>query len=129
DILQAGAAKARRLAAPLIAELREAVGLRNRPAGGAGPGAGRKDKKQARARFVSFRDDDGRFRFRLLSAEGGELLVSGAHDDPKQAGMLMRRLQEQPDGVDTGLADGYCAVMLDGRAVALGPAAADDAAR
>jgi len=128
DILQAGAAKARKLASPLMAELRAAVGLRNRPAAAAGGGAG-KGRKQARARFVSFRDEDGRFRFRLLAAEGDELLVSVPYADPKEVGAMTRRLQSGPAAGLAGQDDGRCAVLLDGRAVAHGPAAAGEAAQ
>ncbi|WP_201525051.1 tryptophan--tRNA ligase [Bordetella pseudohinzii] len=122
DILQAGASKARKLASPLMARLRDAVGLRTLSAGpAAGKGAGKKAAKDAR--FVSFRDIDGSFRFRLLAADGEELLLSDSHADPKAAGALMRRLQqadvqlrEQADGVE---------ILLEGAVVARGPGQAD----
>src|SRR5690606_30350312 len=65
DILLAGAAKARKIATPFLGELREAVGLRSfreqvRVAGTA------KKKAAKTARFVSFREPDGGFRFRFL---------------------------------------------------------------
>jgi len=130
EILQAGAAKARRLAAPFIARLREAVGLRNGAPVAAGADQPRKARKDARARFVSFRDDDGRFRFRLLAAEGDELLVSQPYEDPKQAGAVMRRLQDLVrDGAVDGLDPARGAIVMDGQVVAQGPQAADEAAR
>ncbi|KAG1245698.1 hypothetical protein G6F65_021090 [Rhizopus arrhizus] len=64
DILQAGAARARKLAVPMMQELREAVGLRNLNAGAAAGKAQGKKEKGKGARFVSFRDEDGGFRFR-----------------------------------------------------------------
>ncbi len=96
DILQAGASKARSLAQPFMARLREAVGLRSAPTPRAALSAG--DKKQAvkKARFVSFRDEDGKFRFRLLGADGQELLLSEPFDNPKATGVLTRALQEAP---------------------------------
>ncbi|OZI79578.1 MULTISPECIES: tryptophan--tRNA ligase [Bordetella] len=126
EILQAGAQKARKLATPFIAELREAVGLRTLGAAQATGKAARKSGKSAR--FVSFRDDDGRFRFRLLAADGQELLRSAGFDNPKEAGALMQRLQA--GAADSLRADGLAyAAVLDGEPVAHGPAAADAAQR
>ena len=126
EILQAGAQKARKLAQPAIEALREAVGLRNLTSGPVQAAAGAK-KAAKGARFVSFRDDDGSFRFRLLGADGNELLVSGSHADPKAAGALTKRLQ-QP-GVAVVTLDGLAVVAsLDGAEVARGAPAADAAA-
>lgn len=122
DILQAGAAKARKLAVPFMQELREAVGLRNLgAAASSGKGAQGKKEKAKGARFVSFRDEDGGFRFRLLAADGEELLLSQRFADPKEAGALMRRLQSEPaDGILQPHAQGYAAV-IDGVTVATAP--------
>lgn len=91
DALQAGAEKARRLSVPTMERLREAVGLVR---GGAATVTGRVAKSAARhARFVSFRDEAGGFRFRLIAADGAQLMLSRAFDDPKEAGGVMRRLQ------------------------------------
>ena len=117
DILQAGAAKARKLATPLMRELREAVGLRNISAApAAAPRAGKKEKAKG-ARFVSFRETDGSFRFRLLAADGEELLLSGRHADPKAAGAALRRLQTEAADLRAG-EDGTVAAYLDGSAAA-----------
>ena len=122
DILQAGAARARKLAVPMMQELREAVGLRNLNAGAAAGKAQGKKEKGKGARFVSFRDEDGGFRFRLLGADGEELLLSQRFADPKEAGALMRRLQSEPsDSVLQASAEGYAAIV-DGVAVATAPA-------
>ena len=125
DILLAGAAKARRIATPFLNELREAVGLRSfrnevQVAGGA------KKKAAKSARFVSFRDDDGSFRFRLLDADGSQLLLSVSFADGKSAGMVSKRLQ----GGELDLraeGDGF-ALWLDDAPVAHSPAyvAADE---
>ncbi|MDH0683359.1 MULTISPECIES: tryptophan--tRNA ligase [Achromobacter] len=122
DILQAGAAKARKLAVPFMQELREAVGLRTLGAAAtAGKSAQGKKEKSKGARFVSFRDEDGGFRFRLLAADGEELLLSQRFADPKEAGALMRRLQSEPaDSVLQAHAQGY-AVVIDGVTVATAP--------
>ncbi|MBF3198184.1 tryptophan--tRNA ligase, partial [Pseudomonas aeruginosa] len=80
DILLAGAAKARRIATPFIAELREAVGLRSLREPLKSTESGKKKAAKA-ARLVSFRDDDGSFRFRLLDAAGEQLLLSRAFAD------------------------------------------------
>jgi len=94
DILQQGAQRARAIATPKIAALREALGLRAgvsrqaRPSPAAAPRQQRK-----RPRFVSFRDGDGSFRFRLLSADGDELLLSVGFADPKAGGAVQQRLR------------------------------------
>ena len=91
DVLQAGAAKARKLATPFMQQIREAVGLRN----GARVASVAPVKKKAgkAARFVSFRDEAGTFRNRLVDADGETLLLSGAYDDPKRAGQFASQLQ------------------------------------
>lgn len=91
EILMAGATKARKLATPAIERLREAVGLRNLNAG-AVKKAAKVDKAIKGARFVSFREKDGSFRFRLMAADGNELLTSIAYADAKQAGAVVKRL-------------------------------------
>ncbi|MGB3288442.1 MAG: tryptophan--tRNA ligase [Burkholderiaceae bacterium] len=94
EILQAGAAKARRLSQPLMEALRVAVGLR---APGAPASVATTPAKKAagkRARFVSFRDEGGQFRFRLLAGDGQELFLSEGYDNPKAAGAVIKGLQE-----------------------------------
>jgi tryptophanyl-tRNA synthetase len=90
DILQAGAEKARRIAAPFMARLREAVGLRAPAEGGAARAAKAGTGRADRARIASFRDEDGRFRQRLFGTDGAELLLSEAFDDPKALNALGR---------------------------------------
>jgi tryptophanyl-tRNA synthetase len=93
DILQEGARKARALSTPFIQELRQAVGLRTL-ATQAKSGAAKQTKGGGKgARFVSFRDDAGQFRFRFLGLDGAELFSSIAFADPKMAGSTMRALQ------------------------------------
>lgn len=91
DILQTGATKARKLAKPFLQELREAVGLRNFNQQLA---TSDKQKKKATktARFISFREKDGNFHFRLIAANGNELLLSKGFTDPKQIGELTTAL-------------------------------------
>ncbi|CCN17292.1 tryptophan--tRNA ligase [Bordetella bronchiseptica] len=129
DILQAGAVKARKLAQPLVRTLRDAVGLGAlQPAAAKAAQPARKAAKGAR--FVSFRDEDGSFRFRLLAADGEELLCSVPFANPKEAGALMRRLQDEaPEQALRGHDDVSYAAWLDGKEVAYGPQAADAGAR
>ena len=97
DILQEGARKARAIATPFIKELRQAVGLRSLGAAASsdqtGKSAGKSAKSGKAARFVSFRDETGQFRFRFLAADGTELFCSVAFTDPKLAGAAMRSVQ------------------------------------
>jgi len=93
DILQAGAARARAVAAPLLAELREAVGLR-RFAGVATPAAAVKVEREALPQVKQYREADGQFYFKLLSAQGDLLLQSEGHATPKEAGQSLQRLRQ-----------------------------------
>ncbi|MDE3738463.1 MULTISPECIES: tryptophan--tRNA ligase [Pseudomonas] len=127
DILLAGAAKARKIATPFLNELREAVGLRsfrtNVQAGGE-----TKKKAAKSARFVSFRDEDGSFRFRLLDADGEQLLLSRSFADGKTAGQVSKRLQSS-DELDLRVEGEAFGIWLDDEQVASSPAFADAAAR
>src|SRR5579859_878115 len=95
EILHEGAKKARAIAGPKVAELRDAIGLRSgtsiAPQASAVKAAPKTGKMP---RFASFRDADGSFRFRLFSAEGEELLLSKSFADPKAAGALQKRIKE-----------------------------------
>ena len=96
EILQEGARKARSYAGPFIEKLRHAVGLRQASAVvvAADTEAAEAPKPKASHRFVSFRDDDGTFRFRLYDANDEELFLSEPFMDPKRAGYVMRSLQQ-----------------------------------
>lgn len=125
EILQAGARKARALATPAMQVLREAVGLRNLGAGVARTAAskgGAKAVPAKGARFVSFRDSDGSFRFRLMAANGQELLTSISYDDPKEAGAVMKRL---PAEATLRAEEAGYGVLLDGALVATQPQGLD----
>ncbi len=93
-ILQEGAIKARAIATPKIAALRDALGLRSATSSPITPAPTKIAAKSSKApRFASFRDADGSFRFRLFSADGDELLLSVPFADPKAAGALQKRIK------------------------------------
>jgi tryptophanyl-tRNA synthetase len=130
DILLEGARKARELARPLMATLRDAVGLGSMRAGsGAAAKAGKK-KAARQARFISFREADGTFRFRFVAADGEALLLSDTYADAQTAGAAIKHLQAQPDLAENLLLDelGYT-VSLDGHVVARGGPFATSEAR
>ena len=126
DILLAGAAKARKIATPFLGELREAVGLRSFREQ-VQSASGEKKKAAKSARVVSFRDDDGSFRFRLLDAAGEQLLLSKSFADGKAAGHASKALQSgaELDVRAEGLAFG---VWLGDEQIGASPAFADAAA-
>ena len=123
DILLAGAAKARKIATPFLGELREAVGLRSFREQ-VQVATGEKKKAAKSARFVSFRDEDGSFRFRLLDADGEQLLLSKSFADGKSAGMINKRLQSG-EPLDVRVEGQVFAVWIDGESVASSPEFAD----
>jgi len=91
DILQAGAAKARKIATPFMAQLREAVGLRSFAQVQVAEQVNKKKAKKS-SRIVSFRDEQG-FRFRVLDAQGNAVLLSVAFADGRSAGQALKVLQ------------------------------------
>ncbi|MHA6193203.1 tryptophan--tRNA ligase [Pseudomonas wadenswilerensis] len=127
DILLAGAQKARKVATPFLEQLREAVGLRSFRSIAQGPAEVKKKAAKA-ARFVSFREEDGSFRFRLLGADGEQLLLSRTFADGKAAGAVTKQLQ-QSDELDVRAEGLGFSLWLEGEAVAEGPQFADAAAR
>lgn len=130
EILQEGARKARVIATPFIRELRDAVGLRTLSAS-LKSATGKSAKSSSKvARYVSFRDEDGQFRFRLMSADGIELFCSVPFADPKQAGAVMRDLQQQQAAsVARTVGDTGFEIVLEGRKVADGVESESEAMR
>ena len=127
DILLAGAQKARKTATPFLAELREAVGLRSFVS--AAQTATSSKKKAAKGpRFVSFRDEDGSFRFRLLAADGEQLLLSRNFADGKAAGQVTKQLQSG-EPLDVRSDELSFSIWLGDACVADSPAFADSVAR
>lgn len=127
DILLVGAEKARSVATPFLGELREAVGLRSFRSVVQSADSGKK-KAAKGARFVSFREDDGSFRFRLLAADGEQLLLSRNFADGKTAGAVSKQLQQGGELDLRSENDGF-SVWLEGACVADSPQFADSAAR
>jgi tryptophanyl-tRNA synthetase len=91
-VLLAGADKARRLATPFMRELRHAVGLRPLAAAAA-PAAKSKITRTGLPVFKQYRENDGKFHFKLLDAQGGLLLQSDGFDSPREAGKAIAQLQ------------------------------------
>ena len=92
EILQAGAAKARSMATPLMRELREAVGLRRLVAAPVSTGK-TKLAKSSLPSFKQYREADGQFYFKLVSTEGKLLLQSTGFAAPKDAALAIANLQ------------------------------------
>lgn len=135
DILQTGAKRAREIASPFMAQLRQAVGIgapsKSRPAdGGNQTGKAGKAKTGKGPRFVQFRDEQGLFRFKLISQAGLTLCTSLAHQDPKQVGVILRQLELRAHAVtvEEEGETGYL-VLIDEQTVAQGPACQNTAQR
>ena len=95
EILQAGAAKARKISAPFMERLREAVGLRRFHA----ISSSRKEtvsevKKIAQpASFKQYREADGLFYFKLALPSGETLLTSIGFASGREAGQTVGMLK------------------------------------
>jgi len=96
--LQHGAEKARAIAAPLMKDLRYAVGLRNLSE----VASKTKDvvEKKVLPVFKQYRESDGKFYFKFLNVDGGLLLQSRAFDTPKDAGKTIADLKSGAAGMN-----------------------------
>jgi len=92
--LQEGAAKARALAAPLLARLREAVGLRRFQALKTTVAEAPKTKA-ALPVFKQYREADGRFYFKLSAHDGRVLLQSEGFAGGRDAGDWVKKLKTE----------------------------------
>ncbi len=110
-LLHEGAAKARAIATPFLAELRHAVGLRNLAAV-ATPAAVEK-AKAALPQFKQYREADGRFHFKLVAADGRLLLQGEGFASPREAGSVVSALKQ-----GAAFAVDGTRVVVDGQAVA-----------
>lgn len=115
DIMQMGAAKARKISVPFLAEIREAVGLRSFNQSLQVAVSGTKKKAKA-AKVVSFKDEQG-FRFRLVDAEGQTLLLSKGFNDGKTAGLVSKEIQSGA-ALDLRTDAGIVSLWFAGEAVA-----------
>jgi tryptophanyl-tRNA synthetase len=91
-VLRAGAEKARSIATPLMAELRNAVGLRGL-ADGASRAAKPKAAKAALPAFKQYREADGQHYFKLVDPLGRLLAQSTGFATPQEAGRTVARLK------------------------------------
>ncbi|TCP08944.1 tryptophan--tRNA ligase [Caldimonas thermodepolymerans] len=96
EILQDGARRARRIATPFLAELREAVGLRPMKAlpVTAQPRRSEAAKPQLPV-FKQYREADGQFYFKLTAANGTVLLQSRGFAEGREAGGWVKRLKTE----------------------------------
>ncbi len=105
-VLREGAIKARKLARPFMAELRDAVGLRDlrdtgRPVASAGPTAPTAPQAAAATGDASIKPasikqyrEAGKFHFKLLDGQGKLLLTSTGFDAARDVGQLVARLHD-----------------------------------
>ncbi len=97
EILLAGAAKARQLATPFMAELRHSVGLRPLSAGTTSTQTA-KEAKAALPSLKQYREKDGLFYFKLVDPRGRLLLQSLSFESPREAAAAIAQLQS--DGAE-----------------------------
>ena len=92
-LLQAGAAKARKTATPFTAKVRQAVGLRDLRVLASDKKGDKKDRT-ALPSFKQYRENDGKFYFKFVDAQGKLLLQSDGFASPKDVGQTVKRIQE-----------------------------------
>jgi tryptophanyl-tRNA synthetase len=116
-------------ATPVLARLREAVGLRDLGTHAAATPAARQPTSAALPVFKQYRETDGKFYFKLVDGER-VLLQSAAFDSPKDAGTRIAALKRgQFDGTDAQVAfgDGVDADVVRAALAALAAAEAEKA--
>lgn len=92
SVLQAGAAKARARATPLLRALRDAVGLRNLATVAI---AAKKDRKTSIPSFKQYREADGLFYFKFVDAQGRLLVQSKGFASPREAGQCVAAMKAE----------------------------------
>ena len=95
ETLLEGAHKARAQAGPLLATLREAVGLRRMVAVAAPAAAASIKNKAALPLFKQYREADGKFYFKLTAPDGRVLLQSQGFEQGREAGQWISRLKSE----------------------------------
>ncbi|MEO6269047.1 MAG: tryptophan--tRNA ligase, partial [Lautropia sp.] len=126
EALRVGALKARKLAAPLMISLRQAVGLRSL--------ADIDGKKQAEVApddtvreelkppvFKQYRERDGKFYFKLVGPQGRVLLQSRGFESPREAGEVIASFHKLGAGA-WPLHEGHLEPLADGDREELAPA-------
>jgi len=109
-ILRTGGARLRaRYATPLLAELRDAVGLRDLSSR-SGPAVSEVGEKIALPVFKQYRDSDGQYYFKLNDGAGVLLLQSKGFASPRDAGHLLARLKQAVQASDVQLPGVYAHV-------------------
>ena len=111
-VLQAGAAKARERATPLLRDLRQAVGLRNLASVSA---SAKKDRKASLPSFKQYREADGLFYFKFVDAQGRLLVQSKGFASPREAGQCvadMKQAQSLPANGEVQLGEGIAAQQV-----------------
>jgi len=105
DRLQSGATKARVLAGSMMEKLRHAVGLRSlrsfRPTpaesgvGATATGSIQSLQAAKAPYFAQFKDDHGKFSFKLFDGNGNVLLIGATFDSPRDAGQIIASIKQQ----------------------------------
>ncbi|MBV6806684.1 MULTISPECIES: tryptophan--tRNA ligase [Xanthomonas] len=112
-ILRAGGARLRaRYATPLLAELRDAVGLRDLSSQAA-TAAVQSSEKVALPVFKQYRESDGQFYFKLNDGAGALLLQSDGFASPRDAGQVIARLKQATQASDLQLPGVHAQVNAD----------------
>jgi tryptophanyl-tRNA synthetase len=95
EALQVGATKARAVAAPFLAELRQTVGLRRMLAVPQAATATAAHAKADVPLFKQYRESDGLFHFKLTTPAGAALLQSIGLKEGREAGAWVKRLKTE----------------------------------
>lgn len=103
ETLMEGARKARAIAGPFLAQLREAVGLRRMVGVSMVQAEAVAKTKPALPVFKQYREADGRFFFKLLAGDGRLLLQSEGLASGKEAGQWVARLKREGGAALAGL--------------------------
>jgi tryptophanyl-tRNA synthetase len=90
--LLAGARKARERSAPLVAALRESVGLSSKLAARSNTPAATQADSALPPQWKRYREKDGKFYFKLVDGDGALLLQSSGFERPDEVGLVIAEL-------------------------------------
>ena len=101
--LKMGAEKARAVATPFTSLLRQAVGIRSLEQQVSATPQRQGEKPAALPTFKQYRENDGRFHFKMLDTKGQLLLQSAGFASPKDAGLAIASLRRDGSEALSGL--------------------------
>ncbi|AGF48426.1 tryptophanyl-tRNA synthetase [Candidatus Kinetoplastibacterium oncopeltii TCC290E] len=93
-VLVDGSFKARKIIKPIIEEIREIIGIRNLKKSSLNNKKKSLEFKDRKTRFLIFKDLEDKFKFRIISSDGNDIIKSELlFNDPKEITSLLKKIK------------------------------------